>query len=39
VQSVKQAAFAAGFLSPAYFTQCFVREYQILPSALLRPSA
>lgn len=39
VQSVKQAAFSAGFLSPAYFTQCFVREYQILPSSLLRPSA
>lgn len=38
VRSVKEAAFSSGFLSPAYFTQCFVREYQILPSDLLRPA-
>ncbi len=38
VRSVKEAAFSSGFLSPAYFTQCFVKEYQILPSDLLRPA-
>ena len=33
-QSVKEAAYAAGFLSPAYFTECFRKVYGVVPSAI-----
>jgi AraC-like DNA-binding protein len=34
-QSVKEAALSSGFASAAYFTHCFQREYQTLPSEVL----
>jgi AraC-like DNA-binding protein/mannose-6-phosphate isomerase-like protein (cupin superfamily) len=35
VQSVKEAALSSGFSSAAYFTHCFQREFQALPSHVL----
>lgn len=32
--SVKEVAFASGFSSPAYFTQCFKKVYHRLPHAM-----
>ena len=32
-QTVSEIAFACGFNSPSYFSKCFVKKYDVLPSA------